>query len=162
MQDSLADGRRSNFGCSLFQKQIHTGYILDVDVWEIVGKLFCRWNGQVTGSKRAYRRHTSHSRSTSVLAFYLIGALSFHFTDCPHKRRALSSNSNHFFHYANDFPAEKLHAWCPSIQRGLQFEYMGFFLSSNPPLSHFSPPYFWKEGLFLMHSTGVHIAVVGE
>lgn len=70
-------------------------YILALDVWEIVGKLFCWWNGQVTVSKRAYRGHTSPSQSTLVLVFCLI-SLSFHFTDCPHKRRALSSNSNHF------------------------------------------------------------------
>lgn len=67
-----------------------------MDVCEIVGKLFCRWNGQVTGSRRAYHWPTSPSQSTLVLVFYLIGALFFHFTDCPHKRRALSSNSNHF------------------------------------------------------------------
>lgn len=63
-------------------------------------------------------------------------------------------------HYANYFPAEKLHAWCPSIQRGLQFEYMHFFFLSSTP--HFLPPHLWKECLFLMHSTGVHIAVVGN
>lgn len=89
-----------------------------------------RW--KVTGSKRSYHLHMS---SLIPLAVPTGGALS-----------PTSTTS----HHADDFPAEKLHAWCPSVQSELQFEYMCFF----PPST--------LECLFLMLSSGVLIAAVGQ
>lgn len=85
----------AQFRCSLFKSKFMSTHWLRTTERLLVN-CFCRWNGQVTGSKSAYRQATSPSQSTFVLAFHLIGALSFHFADCPHKRRALISNSNDF------------------------------------------------------------------
>lgn len=67
-------------------------------------------------------------------------------------------------HYANYFPAEKLHAWCPSIQRGLQFEYMHFFFSPLPPTSSLHTyeknVYFWCTALvFILLWWGIERAL---
>lgn len=118
-------------------------------IWEIVGKLFCRWNGKVAPGKKEYQDLTSPTWSTLLLVFRLIADFLFlaflplHWLSPQEESSQLQLQT--LSHYANDFPTEKPRACCPSIQQGLQFEYTGDFF---PPSSHFSifvkrMSYFW-------------------
>lgn len=143
VQVSLVEWRRSN-SAAVFSIE----YILAVDIRERVGKLFCRWNGQMKGDRK---QKIISPANIILLEHYGIGLLSdmnsllpLHWLSPQEEGSQLQLQP--LSHYADDFPAEKLHAWCPSIQRGLQFEYM-FFFSPLPPTSslHTSEKkvYFW-------------------
>lgn len=111
------------------------GWLLAGGVGEIVGKLFCRWNGKMAASKKTYQEVTSPTWNTLLLALWLIADfLSLSLSLRPLHRLSPQQESSQLqlqtlSHYANDFPTEKLHACCPSIQQGLQFEYAGIFFS---------------------------------
>lgn len=85
--------------------QIHKWYCLSslsLAVSEIVGKLFCWWNGQVKGSKRTHQSLGSPPLERLVSGLVLSDHSpfhSFHFSDHPHnitEEDKRAPNSNHF------------------------------------------------------------------
>lgn len=118
----------------------------------------------MTGGKRAYQKHTSPSRSTLVLAFCLIGALPFHFTDCPHKRRALGSNSNHFPIMQIISPQKSSTPGAHQFSEASSLNTCIFFFSPLPPTSSLHTyeknVYFWCTALvFILLWWGIERAL---
>lgn len=107
--------------------------------------------GRWRRAKKAYQEVTSSTWSTLLSVLWLIAdflsflSLSF----LPLHQLSPQEESSQLqlqtlSHYANDFPIEKPRACRPSIQQGLQFEYVGIFF----PSLHFSifvkrMSYFW-------------------